>query len=299
MNLQLSEGTYVLAVSGGVDSMVLLHLATKKAKASSAYKFIVAHVNHGIREDAVLDEQLVHAAATKAGFVYESIALRLNKSASEDTLRQARYKFLREVVQKYHAKAIVTAHHQDDLIETMLLHVMRGTGRMGLTPMLAHEDVVRPLINASKQAIVTYASTQNIQWHEDSTNSSKKYTRNRLRHLLAMRLTDDKRQEIVMLNEKMLLINSEYSALVNELLVYVTLQNNQILRSRFVLLPHKVAAACMVTWLQTHEIRGLSKSTIERLVVAAKTLKNGKKTTVGGSWWLVITKNKLRICKND
>ena len=156
MNLQLAKGTYILAVSGGVDSMVLLDLASKLS--TNDYTFIVAHFDHGIRGDSALDAQLVQQQAANYG--YECVIGKgsLGKQASEEKARKARYVFLRLILKQYNADSIVTAHHVDDLVETMLLHLQRGTGRQGLTPMTRTKDILRPLLGYEKHMILNYAN---------------------------------------------------------------------------------------------------------------------------------------------
>jgi tRNA(Ile)-lysidine synthase len=126
MDLQITipVGTYIVAVSGGVDSVVLLHLLSK-----TDCKLVVAHFDHGIRHNSHDDAAFVKSLAASYGLAYEEEKANLGPSASEDTARKARYAFLRRVTNTYHAKAIATAHHQDDVIETSIINILRGTGR--------------------------------------------------------------------------------------------------------------------------------------------------------------------------
>ncbi|HET7827717.1 MAG TPA: tRNA lysidine(34) synthetase TilS, partial [Candidatus Saccharimonadales bacterium] len=174
MKIEVPSGKYVLAVSGGVDSMTLLDLLSNL----SGVDFIIAHFNHGTREDSDLDEALVTAAAGRYGRLLEIGRGGLGPKASEDTARRARYAFLEAIRQKHGAKKIITAHHQDDLIETALLNILRGTGRRGLSAMADNPDVLRPLLNISKSEIISYVRRQKLAWREDSTNQDTDYLRN-------------------------------------------------------------------------------------------------------------------------
>src|SRR3989338_2021299 len=147
-------GRYVLAVSGGVDSIVLLDLLAKQAKSPKlrvpssdkkapssqlpvrSYKFVVAHFNHSIRLDSGEDEKLVADAAGKYGLRFKVGQGRLGPGTSEDQARTARYKFLETVRKSCQAKTIITAHHQDDVMETAILNLLRGSGRRGLTAII-------------------------------------------------------------------------------------------------------------------------------------------------------------------
>src|SRR5438132_889977 len=127
MDIALEPGTYIVAVSGGVDSMVLLDLLRTKPE----LKLIVAHYDHGMRPNSTADRQLVQAVSKHHGltFIYDQGKL---GNASEATARRARYDFLHQVREASQARAIITAHHQDDLLETAILNILRGTGRRGL-----------------------------------------------------------------------------------------------------------------------------------------------------------------------
>lgn len=178
----LKSGTYILAISGGVDSMVLLDMLLSRSH--NAYQFIVAHVNHGIRTDSDHDEALVRAATEREHVRFEAIKLQLGPSASEDEARQARYQFLEAMRKKYQAAAIITAHHQDDVIETALLNLLRGTGWRGLASLRSTTRFIRPLLHVTKQQIREYAQLRNVTWREDSTNNNQMYRRNWVRHKL-------------------------------------------------------------------------------------------------------------------
>ncbi|HEX6258362.1 MAG TPA: tRNA lysidine(34) synthetase TilS, partial [Candidatus Saccharimonadales bacterium] len=123
----LASGTYVVAVSGGVDSIVLLDMLAGQA----GLELIVAHFDHGIRQDSTEDAEFVRAAAQRYSLPFELGQATLGPGASEEAARTARYSFLRSIAKKYQAR-IVTAHHADDVIETIAINVARGTGWRGL-----------------------------------------------------------------------------------------------------------------------------------------------------------------------
>src|SRR5579884_3654782 len=116
MEIQLEPGAYVVAVSGGVDSVVLLDLLTKNHN----LKLTVAHFDHGKRKDSASDRHFVQKLAEKHGLSFVYAEGRLGLGASEAAARKARYKFLQQVRESAEARAVVTAHHQDDLLETAI-----------------------------------------------------------------------------------------------------------------------------------------------------------------------------------
>lgn len=179
---------YLVAVSGGVDSVVLLH----KLAAAGEHELVVAHFDHGIREDSAADARFVAALAAQYGVPMVMRREELGKNAGEELARQRRYAFLREMAKAHEAK-LVTAHHADDVIETVAINILRGTGWRGLA-VLDASDITRPLLTKTKQEIRDYALAHRLEWVEDSTNSEGLYLRNRLRQKIALQLSyQDKR----------------------------------------------------------------------------------------------------------
>lgn len=187
MVLDISSGRYIVAVSGGVDSVVLLDMLAGQP----GLELIVAHFDHGIRGDSADDAQFVGAIARTYGFQFETKREELGTSASEELARERRYEFLRGLAQAHDAK-LVTAHHSDDIIETIGINLSRGTGWRGLA--VLDSDVVRPLLKLSKADILEYARLHQLTWREDSTNASDAYLRNRLRRKMSQLPADEKNQ---------------------------------------------------------------------------------------------------------
>ena len=166
---------YVVAVSGGVDSVVLLDILSKQPD----LELIVAHFDHGVRFDSGIDAIFVAGLAKKYGLKFELKREELGPDVSEDVARTRRYDFLRSVAKKHNAQ-LVTAHHADDVIETIAINLLRGTGWRGLA--VLDSDVVRLLTGVKKSEIIDYANDHKLMWHDDSTNFENKYLRNRVRH---------------------------------------------------------------------------------------------------------------------
>ena len=182
---------YIIAVSGGVDSVVLLDQLVK----DGAHELIVAHFDHGIRPESDADARFVEGLARMYGLLYESRREELGPDTSELQARQRRYEFLRSMACKYEA-VIVTAHHQDDLIETIAINLSRGTGWRGLA-VFGARDIVRPLLKDSKADIYEYALQHGLEWVEDETNASDKYLRNRLRQHIHRQLSPNDKVKLV------------------------------------------------------------------------------------------------------
>ena len=207
---------YVLAVSGGVDSVVLLDMLVSKTDS----ELIVAHFDHGIRGDSSDDAVFVAELAKKYGLPFFTRREELGLGASEEKARNRRYKFLRSVAKKHNAK-LVTAHHADDVIESIAINLSRGTGWRGLA--VLDSDVFRPLTDMTKSEILSYANKHKLKWHEDSTNDSSKYLRNRIRQKTIYLDEDIKRQLLGLWAEQKslkLLIDNEVTSLIGGSLTY-------------------------------------------------------------------------------
>ncbi len=212
----ISAGRYVLAVSGGVDSVVLLDMLSLQL----GLDLIVAHFDHGIRDDSARDAVFVSDLAKKYNLPFETKREELGVNTSEEVARNRRYKFLSSVAKKHDAK-LVTAHHADDVIETVVINLSRGTGWRGLAVLAS--DIVRPLTNITKLEIINYANEHNLTWHEDSTNSSNVYLRNRIRSKLVDFDNDKKMQLLGLWAEQKLLkrsIDGEVARLVGDGPIY-------------------------------------------------------------------------------
>lgn len=178
---------HVVAVSGGVDSVVLLDMLVKQ-KLPLKGTYIVAHFDHGIRPDSADDATFVRELAASYGLAFETMREELGVSASEELARDRRYAFLHAVAKRYDAQ-ILTAHHANDVIETVAINIHRGTGWRGLA-VLDSSATDRPLVGLQKKELLEYARMNNLKWREDSTNNSDTYLRNRLRKHL-QHVTDE------------------------------------------------------------------------------------------------------------
>ncbi len=182
--------TVVVAVSGGVDSCVLLDLLEQLSPSLSA-RLVVAHVHHGLRgAEADRDERFVKGLAGARGLPYVVGRLRGLKEAAgrqgvslQAAARDARYAFLAESREARGARVVALGHTMTDQAETILERVLRGAGTDGLGGMAPVRDgwVVRPLLCATRDEVLAYARFRGLTWVEDGTNVSPAYTRNRIR----------------------------------------------------------------------------------------------------------------------
>lgn len=175
----------VVAVSGGVDSVVLLDFLVRFFRNKNGQKWleenlIVAHFEHGIRgKESQEDCEFVRRLAEKDRLKFEFEHGNLGENSSEEKARNARYTFLRKIAKRENA-IIFTAHHKNDLAETFALNLARGGGWRAVA-CFDSPDIERPFLRFSKLEILKMAKQQGLVWREDSTNFSQKYTRNRIR----------------------------------------------------------------------------------------------------------------------
>lgn len=294
MNDLLLPGKYVVAVSGGVDSIALLDMLHKTAGVS----LTVAHFDHGIRLDSKADRHLVQQAAEAKGLPFVFEEGKLGAGASEDLARKLRYEFLRKVQVATGAQALVTAHHQDDMLETAIINMLRGTGRKGLGSLRDKSDLRRPLLHLSKIDLRAYAAEQGLVWREDSTNQDTTILRNYIRHVLLPKLGPIGRNKLLSYIRHLHVLNQ---AIDDSLLTLMHLQPSRqsLDRAWFIGLPHIVARESMATWLRSHNIRSFDAKTLERLVVASKTLPAGKRVDVDVEFYLVLGTDILALLPRD
>jgi tRNA(Ile)-lysidine synthase len=181
----------LVSVSGGVDSMVMLHLLCS-IQDRMQIKLFVAHFNHRLRGmESDGDEQFVREAATEQSLeCYVETAdtrqmAETEKRSIQEVARNMRYEFLTKIRRAHGFQKIATAHNADDNAETILFNIFRGTGIHGMTGIpVERQDqlIIRPLLFATRSRILEYAQEHSIPYREDSSNATNKYTRNFIRH---------------------------------------------------------------------------------------------------------------------
>lgn len=198
----------VVAVSGGIDSVVLLDMLVK----SGEHHLVVAHFDHGMRDDSAADARFVQELAKKYGLEFVSRRDNL-RGANEAEARDARYEFLFEQAKKRQAK-LATAHHLDDLVETVVMNMRRGTRWRGLACM-SDDRILRPLLKRTKSELRDYATNNHLEWVEDETNSQDKYTRNQIRRTTST-LSDWRKKQLFGLWQRQVEIKGKLKREINE-----------------------------------------------------------------------------------
>lgn len=184
----------VIGVSAGPDSMCLLDILKKKTN-----KIIVCHINHNIRKESIEEEKYLTKYCQDNNLILEKMTInKYTENNFENEARKKRYNFYEEILKKYNSHTLLLAHHGDDLIETILMKIVRGSnieGYAGIKEItnIKEYQIIRPLLNYTKEDILKYNKDNNIKYYIDSTNTNKKYTRNRYRvNILPLLKKEDK-----------------------------------------------------------------------------------------------------------
>lgn len=275
--------------------MALLDILAKMAQ-KRGLELTVAHFNHGIRADSDKDEALVSHIAKKYNLPFEAGYGHLGPKTSEAKARQARYSFLSKIRQRHQAKAIITAHHQDDLIETAFLNILRGTSWRGLSSIKDQQDLLRPLLKYSKQQIVDYASKNKLSWREDTTNLDTSYLRNYLRRQILPSLAAIERAKLISKIDKVAEIKPELDSLIATMSHDISF-GNQINRRTFTNLPTDLGDELLADWLRRQNIKQFDKPIIHRLSTVIKTGLAGSKHDIKRGYQLILTADSAQLAK--
>ncbi len=199
-NLIPDASTIIIGLSGGPDSLFLLH-ALAQLSVEKNLTLIAAHLNHGWRAEAGQDEQLCKELCLQLNVPFVSkklselnLIIKFNGS-KEEIGRKARRLFFEALAKEYNAQAIALAHHADDQMETFFIRLIRGASLAGLAGIKAKDGLyIRPLLETKKAEILAYLESHNIPYATDASNESADYLRNRIRHSVipALKQCDDR-----------------------------------------------------------------------------------------------------------
>lgn len=212
----LNSARFLLAISGGVDSMVLLDLM---ASVVPPQQLAIAYFDHRLRKNTEKEKKLIQSRCEKLGIKVFVLGARSGKKISENALRSERHRFLEESRLQTQSDFTVLAHHADDQCETFFMRLIRGTSAEGLSGISKKSRrILRPLLNCSKDELIEYALSKDIAYIEDETNESDQFLRNRIRNQVLPLLVEvgkdfgDKKQlvrRITDLTQELALINQQ------------------------------------------------------------------------------------------
>ncbi|MEQ6123676.1 tRNA lysidine(34) synthetase TilS [Pseudotenacibaculum sp. MALMAid0570] len=226
----MKNSKLLIAVSGGIDSVVLAHLAKQ-----AGFNFSICHCNFKLRsEESNRDEVFVKELAEKLNVSVYTTYFETEKFAGENKLsiqvaaRNLRYQWFYELLEEQKYDYVLTAHNANDNLETFLINLTRGTGLNGLTGIPSiNKKTVRPLLQFSREEIQDFALTNEVNWREDSSNSERKYVRNKIRHevipvlkQINPNILDVFQNTLTYLNESQEIINNKIQEISKDVLIF-------------------------------------------------------------------------------
>ncbi len=265
------SGTFIVAFSGGYDSMCLLNVLC-----DLGYKPVAIHLNHNWRgEESRKEEENCKNFAELKGIEFYSEILSDKVAKNETSAREARYKFFEKCAKKFSSNVIFTAHNFDDNAETVIYRIIKGTGTVGLQGIAEHRDIFyRPLLSVSRAEIENYCSENNLNPNKDSSNENIKYKRNLIRKKIIPLMKEINPNVINAVNSLSEIAKEEF--------------DNQKFKIRQLLIDNKI----------DYDRKKIEE--INDFLNENKTSKSGKKMSLGENLWLfantkgfeIVTKQK-------
>ena len=266
--LNINNSTVIAAISGGPDSMLLLDILLD-LRDKMNLNIVVAHVHHNLRKESDYEAVEVEKYCKENNLIFEmkKIEEYPNGKFSEESARKIRYEFFDEIIKKYNSNILFTAHHGDDLIETVLMRLTRGSSLKGYAGFesITYDrgyKIIRPLIYLTKQEIEDILEEKGIWFAKDMSNENDKYTRNRYRKYLLPELKKENNKvhhKFIEFNEKILManeyINNEVDKIYNNIV-----QNEEILVCKF----NKLDKIIKITLLEKY-LKNIYKEEIIKL----------------------------------
>ncbi len=256
-NTSLNPNDYVvIGVSGGPDSMALLNHLIMYRK-NIKINIVCAHVHHNLRVESDSEALFVKDYCENHDIIFEMTKLDCDcKNFNEALGHELRYQYFEKIVNKYGAKYLFTAHHGDDLVETVLMHLVRGSsllGYAGFNRIVDREtyQIVRPLVEVTKTDILEYLHQHDIPYVIDSSNHDDHYTRNRYRKYLLPKLKEENKNVHLKFLQYNNLLN-EYNEFVEEYVnnVYSDIVNNNIISITNIKQQKTIVIKCIISkWL--------------------------------------------------
>jgi tRNA(Ile)-lysidine synthase len=265
---------YLIGVSGGRDSVALLHWLL----ARGYRRLIVCHLNHGLRgRSSAADARFVGKLADDKGLRFEMATAAVRQLAADRKLsietaaRVARYDFFAAVAKRRRCRILFLGHHADDLVETFLINLFRGSGaqgQRGILPIAKREisgtelTIVRPLLTVSRAEIDHYISAHRLRFRDDATNQRLDSLRNRMRHRIIPELEREFGRDIRNTVRRAALIAADEDALLNSF-VLAAAERLQLKQLRP--LPAALQRRAITSWLRKHSVADVSFEMVERV----------------------------------
>lgn len=305
-NLILNNKKFILAVSTGIDSIVMLDIF-QKLKTDYNIEIIVAHVNHQVREESKIEEEYIIKYCLDNNIKCYTQKLNFeNHNNFEAIAREKRYQFMFKLYEEIKADYLVLAHHANDNIETIIMRMLRGsslTGYSGMQEVSNYNNkcIIRPLLNISKADIINYQKENELVYFEDITNSSLEYTRNRVRQNIIPVLFDECNDLINKFNdfrktifEASQIVNNERDEFINKN-AFKNIDSLEINREEFLKLSSYLKQEVLFEILKEYK---LSKVNITELIKIIESSKKNYSSWFKNKFMFVLEYNRIYISNN-
>lgn len=308
-SLNLDGKCIVIAVSGGADSMFLLNTMIN-LKESKNLKIVVAHVHHNLRKESDYEANMVEKYCKKNKIIFEYMKIEEypNNKFSEAIARDIRYSFFDKLMKKYNSNFLFTAHHGDDLVETVLMKIIRGSsieGYAGFKQISSDRgyNIVRPLIYLTKEEIEKYLVSKKLWYALDKSNYSDKYKRNRIRmNILPYLKKEDKNVHLKFLkySNKLLKLDEYVNKVANNIYCEIFV-NNKLDILKFNALDDIIKTYVLSIYLNNIYKGNISKINDKHIntLISIISLNQNKKITLPCNYIGYIEYNKFYISKKN
>ncbi len=310
LNKLMSNGDkIVVAVSGGPDSMFLLDVLQKIRK-SKTFDIVVAHVNHNVRRESYEEAECVKEYCEKNNMIFEyMIIYKYGTDNFHDYARTVRYNFFESLVDKYNAKYLMTAHHGDDLMETILMRIVRGStvsGYAGFNRETKFDNytIIRPLITLTKKEIQEYMDNNNLWYAVDISNMKDVYTRNRYRKYILPKLKEENKnvhKKFLKFSEKVTDISNFFDKYVDS--KYSNIVRNDVINIKELLKEERVVIESIISkylyQIYKDSIYMITDKNIDTLYNSITSKKSNIVIDIPGNYKFIKSYSNAYIIKNE
>ena len=300
------NSSVVVACSGGPDSMCLLNIITNVATVKKL-KIICAHVNHKVRKKSDEEEKMVREYCKNKNIIFELLTIDEYKKIkfNEDDARKRRYVFFEELIKKYKAQYLLTAHHGDDLVETVLMRLTRGSnlnGYIGIKKESKNKGyyILRPLLTTTKEKIINYNKENKVPYENDESNDSTNYTRNRYRKEILPFLKKEEKnihqkylkfsEELNSYNEFVIKYIKKNKIIVDNSIIINKLEKNDMFLKR-------KSLELLISEIQKEDILDISDNQIREMLTLFD--KNNKSIDINNNYKCINEYGKIKIIKKE
>ena len=297
MNNLIIDKTVICAVSGGADSLMLLHVLY-----NIGYKVVLAHVNHHKRIESEEEQKAMEDLAKSLNIPFELLSYHYDGLDNfHNDSHNARYNFFKELTKKYDTNIIATAHHQDDQIETVLMKLMEGSnlygyGGISICNYDGEYKIIRPLLCVNKEEIYSYCKEHNLVYFEDRSNQEDDFLRNRLRHHVVPLLKKECNNLGQKIMEYSIQAHEAFDYIRKQSIDYLDLNNNTININSFNSLNIALKKDILALLLERYDIRKNNEIILNMLAILDNS-KGNKKINLEKNYSFIRSYSKAKIEK--